>query len=208
VTVEYRPALPLDWPSIGRIVRAWDSLDASVETPKGELVWRVTESAQQSEHAIPSLSMVAVDDREVIAFAGIYRVPLIGFLNGPRTALYMSPLVVTGPSRHQGVAVGLVRAVHARLADILRQGLLEVAPFLVWEGSEQYTFERFGCVPGADLGIEPPRATLEERSWHAIALLFTEAENREVLSEPRTSWRGRIETPPLFDILDEQVPAD
>lgn len=93
---------------------------------------------------IPTLSMVAVADQNVVGHVCVTRATV-----GPFPVLALGPVGVLADRRHRGIGSALMHAV-AGAADALDEPLIGLL------GCTDY-YSRFGFQPGERLGITPDR---------------------------------------------------
>jgi putative acetyltransferase len=132
---------------------------------------------RQSENFVPELSLVAVDDGQVIGHVLFSHVMLDG--DSPRQVLSLAPLTVHPDHQNQGVGSALmatgIEAVRAAGEDII-----------VLEGHPSY-YPRFGFERGVDVGIDKPDPRVPD---DAFMVLFVD--------EAARGTTGKIAYPPAF----------
>ena len=155
----------------------FDRIDAVLDEAFGdEPVERLVRLIRASEHYVPGLAFVAVDERGRVV--GHTMLSYAELEEGGRV-LQLSPLGVEPDRQRQGFGSALVRHALAA-ADELEY------PLVVLVGDPRY-YNRFGFVPSGELGILPP-ASEPDAPWQAVRLGAYDA-----------SLRGRLRLPPAFD---------
>jgi putative acetyltransferase len=165
--MEIRAERPEDIDAIREVVTAaFDSKE------HGELV----DVLRASENFVPELSIVAVDDGEVIGHTML----TYASLQDGRKLLLLSPMAVRPDRQRSGVGIAVVN------------GALEAAdargePLVLCEGVPDY-YPRFGFELARPLGFEPPHDGIPETAWMV-----------KRLSAYDPAIRGRVVYPPAFD---------
>jgi putative acetyltransferase len=132
---------PGDREAVRRIhAEAFRPPDDPSETP---VEVRLVDELTDSGDAVPALSLVAVRDGALIGHVVCSRATV-----GDDPAVGLGPIGVLPEHQRQGVGAALMHAVLAA-ADALELPLVGLL------GSTEY-YPRFGFVPAAQLGIEPP----------------------------------------------------
>jgi putative acetyltransferase len=132
---------PSDREAVRRIhAEAFRPPDDPSETP---VEVRLVDELTDSGDAVPALSLVAVRDGALIGHVVCSRATV-----GDDPAVGLGPIGVLPEHQRQGVGAALMHAVLAA-ADALELPLVGLL------GSTEY-YPRFGFVPAAQLGIEPP----------------------------------------------------
>lgn len=136
--MEIRAEQPEDFAAIRDVVSAAFEHEAEAN---------LVEAIRASPNYIPELSLVAIEDGQVVGHVMIN----LGLLRSSGTDIpvpMLSPLAVAPAYQRRGVGAALVRAVCA-LADTRGH------PFVLLEGDPSY-YGRFGFEPSFNYGIEMP----------------------------------------------------
>jgi putative acetyltransferase len=144
----------------------------------GPAVARLVEDIRASEHYIPALTLVAVDESGVIGHVMLSWTAIEG---GARArVLMLSPMSVRPDRQRAGVGSALIE--HAL-------GLAESAgePLVFLEGIPGY-YPRFGFEVAAPLGFLPPRERIPDEAFMVKRLPGYEP-----------GLAGRVVYPPAFD---------
>jgi putative acetyltransferase len=171
--VRIRRERPQDFEQIDAVVGA--AFGGQVEVKLIRLI-------RASEHYVPELAFVAIDDAGKVA--GHTMLSYTGLEGGSRNVLQLSPIAVVPVRQRQGVGSALVRYA---LAAADERG----EPLVVLVGDPRY-YGRFGFRPSAEVGILPP-ANEPDAPWQ-VAILTAHDE----------SVRGRIRLPPAFDVAQSK----
>lgn len=162
--IAVRPERATDAPSIYAVVA-----EAFGRPDEAELV----DALRGTEAFVAELSLVAVDGRELVGHVLFPRARV-----GPAQVLALGPVAVRPDRQGRGIGSALVRT-GLEAADAAR------VPVVVVLGDPGY-YGRFGFVPAATLGIEPPVASWQP-AFQAV---------------PLTAWdgspRGRATYPSAF----------
>jgi putative acetyltransferase len=129
---ELRPERPEDVAGIRAV------LTAAFDTPAEA---GLVEALRAGEAWLPGLSIVAVEDRRVVAYA-LLSGTILAAADGDRPALALGPVAVLPERQRQGLGAAVVRDALARRDDRL----------VVVLGDPAY-YGRFGFVPGAAHGV-------------------------------------------------------
>jgi putative acetyltransferase len=165
--MEIRTESPPDFPAIATVVQA------AFGSPREA---RLVEDVRASEHYVPELAFVAVEDGEVVGHTMLSYV----WLDGADTrVLQLSPLAVAPEHQGRGIGAELTRAA-LRAADERREPLVLVL------GHPSY-YPRFGFRRATELGIEPA-----DPAWGEAFMAIPLAAHDGSLS-------GRVRFPPAFD---------
>jgi putative acetyltransferase len=167
--IAVRRERPEEGPAIGRVLRAAFG---------GEGEARLVEALRAHPAFLPDLSLVAVEDEEVVGHVLFSRVKVIESARA-RPALALAPLAVRPDRQGRGIGSALVRE---GLEAARGSGHLAVIVL----GHPAY-YPRFGFVPAVPLGIRPPFAASPE----AFQVLGLRPGALEGL-------RGLVEYPPPF----------
>jgi putative acetyltransferase len=146
--LEVRPERPGDMPGIRAVLTSAFGGPAEaglVDALRGGSAW------------LPSLSMVAVREQTVIAYALLSRIVVAGDADVP--ALALGPVGVRRDVQRQGLGTAVVRSA---LAGASGERLVIVL------GDPRY-YRRFGFVPAASLGVTGPWRSFGE-AWQALLL--------------------------------------
>ena len=168
-----RPEHTDDFAAIAKVVR-----DAFGD--HGPAVGRLVEDIRASEHYIPELTLVAVDESGVIGHVMLSWTAIEG---GARDrVLMLSPMSVRPDRQRGGVGSRLIEHV---------LGLAESAgePLVFLEGIPGY-YPRFGFELAGPLGFLPPREGIPDEAFMVKRLPGYEA-----------AMAGRVVYPPAFDRL-------
>jgi putative acetyltransferase len=168
-----RPEHPDDFPAIAEVVQ-----DAFGD--HGPAVARLVDDIRASEHYIPELSLVAVDESGVIAHVML---SWTGIESRARErVLMLSPMSVRPDRQRAGVGSRLIEHV---------LGLAESAgePLVFLEGIPDY-YPRFGFERAAPLGFLPPREGIPDEAFMVKRFPGYDPE-----------MAGRIVCPPAFGRL-------
>lgn len=171
-----RPEVPSDYHAIDEIQRTAFSPDSR----PAELV----QAVRNSEAYIPELSLTAQDGSEVVGHVMVSRGWLVNS-SGAIDVLYLSPLAVRPDKQGAGIGRALVEQ-----ALTLAAGRDE--PAVILEGSPLH-YARYGFETAKDYGIE-----MHLPSWAPV-------QAGQVFRLPRfnDAVHGRLELPPVFDIVKE-----
>jgi putative acetyltransferase len=146
---ELRAELPDDVPGIRRVLLA-----AFETAAEADLV----DALRAGEAWLPELSVVAVEDGEVVAHALLSRI-LVAGRGGDVPALALGPVAVLPERQKQGYGSAVIR-------EALRFAAGE--SLVVVLGDPAY-YGRFGFVPGATYGITGPWASFGD-AWQVLPL--------------------------------------
>ena len=163
-----RPEAPPDYEEIARIV-------AAAFGRAGEA--RIVEHIRASEHYVPDLSLVAVDDDQTVGHVMISYVTVDG---DNRRFLELAPVSVTPERQRSGIGIALID-------DALRRADALAEPFVLVLGHAEY-YPRFGFESARAQGIEPPDARIPNSVWMLRRL--------SAFTPP---YRARVIFPPAFD---------
>ncbi len=160
---ELRPAEPGDLPGIRAVLLA--AFETSAEAD-------LVDALRGGDAWLPELSVVAVADRDVVAYALLSRI-LIAGAGGDRPALALGPVAVRPDRQKQGYGSAVIR-------EALRRAAGE--ELVVVLGDPAY-YRRFGFGPGADLGITGPWASFGD-AWQVLPLRDGVAPGETVYPRP------------------------
>lgn len=166
--MDIRRESPPDYDGISRIVTA--AFGRAAEA-------RVVERIRASDHYLPELSLVAVDDERLVGHVMISYVTVEG---DDRRYLELAPVSVAPERQRSGIGIALVEET-LRLADATDE------PFVLVFGHPEY-YPRFGFKSARAHGIEPPDARTPDAVWMLRPL--------RTYSPP---YSARIVFPPAFD---------
>lgn len=139
---------------------------------------RLVEALRRSPVFIPELSLIAVEDEQVVGHILFSRVTVRSYTS-THEALALAPMAVLPAHRRGGIGSSLVRR---GLADARTLGHRVV----IVVGHPDY-YPRFGFIPGEPLGIRPPF----EVSPGAFMVL-------ELQPDALAAVQGEVEYPPEF----------
>jgi predicted N-acetyltransferase YhbS len=135
---------------------------------------RIVDAIRASDHYVAELSLVAVDEGEVVGHVMLSYVDLDG-----RDVLQLSPLSVAPDRQGEGIGSALSRKA-LRLADNRGE------PLVVVLGHPTY-YPRFGFRPASSFGIEPPDPSMPDEAFMVVPLGAYDP-----------ALRGRVVFPPAF----------
>jgi len=175
--VRIRVESPDDYAAVHEVVR-----DAFGQEAVAELVVAI----RSSPNYVPELALVAERDDRIVGHTMLSYTALVDG-DAQHRVLTLSPMSVAPDAQRQGVGSTLIRAVIEK-AD--RRG----EPLIVLEGSPLY-YPRFGFRPSKELGIALPLpAGIPDEAGMALPL-----------SSYDPSIRGRVEYPPAFDLVTDDL---
>jgi putative acetyltransferase len=171
-----RPEEPADHEEVARVVATAFRSEAHA---------RLVEALRTSPGFVPSLSLVAVGDGQVVGHVMISLVGLVGRDGSEQQVPCLSPLAVDPAAQRRGIGSALVRAVSAAAAE-------RGNDLVVLEGDPAY-YGRFGFEPAAPHGIE-----IDLPSWAP-----PEAAQVLRLRPDRPLPTGRVVYPAPFALVTE-----
>lgn len=177
MSIIIRPETAADFPAIRTVV-----VDAFGDARLGDLV----EAIRASPEYRPELSLVAVEDNEVIGHVMIDGC-LVRNADGDRPIVMLSPLAVAPHHQRSGAGAALIAAA-LKAADQAGE------PLVVVEGDPGYYGSR-GFVFAGDHGLQMRLPDWAPRTAAQVALLSS-------YDAADPTLRGEVIYPPTFDGID------